>query len=88
MKEAGILFGPRLAWNPHTKWGLAPLAERLLGKAIPKDVTLSDWETPLTPSQIVYAGTDVIVCYLLSELMIFYAPSTFQEQPAQSHGAL
>ena len=73
MKDAGRIFGPRLAWNPRTKWGLAPLSQRMLGRPIAKDLTVSDWESPLESQQIVYGGTDVAVCFLLSELLAFLA---------------
>lgn len=68
---AGEIFGPRLPWNPRTKWGLAPLSEKLLGKPVAKDETLSNWESPLTTSQIVYAATDSFATLILYRYLVF-----------------
>ena len=71
MATAKTMFGPRVTWNPHSKWGLAHLSERLLGKPVSKDETLSNWESPLTTSQVVYAASDVLSTLIIHHQLIF-----------------
>ena len=83
MTTAKAMFGPRVAWNPHSKWGLADLSERLLGKPVCKGETLSNWEMPLTCAQVIYAGSDV-----LSTLLIHHQLISLQEFQCGIHNPI
>ena len=42
-------------------WNLADLCERVLGRRLPKELRLSDWEaSPLSPEQLAYAAADAV----------------------------
>lgn len=42
-------------------WNLADLCERVLGRRLPKELRLSDWEAnPLSPEQLAYAAADAV----------------------------
>ena len=71
MADAKSMFGPRIVWNPRSQWGLADLCLRLLGKRIPKDATLTDWELPLSDDQICYAGADALAALIIYHTLRF-----------------
>jgi DNA polymerase I-like protein with 3'-5' exonuclease and polymerase domains len=53
-----LLHGPRKGRGFH---GLARVAERELGVALPKDLQASDWSGPLSAAQLEYAARDAAV---------------------------
>ena len=71
MADAKTMFGPRIVWNPRSQWGLADLCQRLLGKRISKEATLTDWEVPLSDDQICYAAADAMVALIIYHTLRF-----------------
>ena len=95
MKLAQVVLGPKVAFDPASKWDLSSLSEHLFGKSVDKRLRTSDWEAGtdgsghLSNEQVVYGAIDAAVtlasCLLLRALREAGADAT---KPLQWNGTV